>query len=53
MAEELLGCCYRVHGRDYDKGGETSTEIKSLLTSLDLDPHDSCAAPWSWPSRPR
>ncbi len=38
MAEELLGCCYRVHGRDFDKGGETSTEIKSLLTSLDLDP---------------
>ncbi len=38
MAEELLGCCYRVHGRDYDKGGETSTEIKSLLTSLELDP---------------
>ena len=38
MAEELLGCCFRVHGRDYDKGGETSTEIKSLLTSLELDP---------------
>jgi anti-sigma regulatory factor (Ser/Thr protein kinase) len=38
VAEELLGCCYRVHGRDFDKGGETSTEIKSLLTSLDLDP---------------
>ncbi len=38
MAEELLGCCYRVHGRDFDKGGETSTEIKSLLTSLELDP---------------
>jgi serine/threonine-protein kinase RsbT len=38
MAEELLGCCYRVHGRDYDTGGEKSTEIKSILTSLDLDP---------------
>jgi anti-sigma regulatory factor (Ser/Thr protein kinase) len=38
VAEELLGCCFRVHGRDYDKGGETSTEIKSLLTSLELDP---------------
>jgi len=38
VAEELLGCCYKVRGRDYDKGGETSTEIKSLLTSLELDP---------------
>ena len=38
MAEELYGCCYRVHGHDYDKGGETSTEIKSLLSSLELDP---------------
>jgi anti-sigma regulatory factor (Ser/Thr protein kinase) len=38
VAEELLGCCFRVHGRDYDKGGETSTEVKALLTSLELDP---------------
>ena len=38
MAEELLGCCYRVHGHDFDKGGETSTEIKTLLKSLDLYP---------------
>jgi anti-sigma regulatory factor (Ser/Thr protein kinase) len=38
MAEELLGCCYRVHGRDYDTGGQMSTEIKSLLTSLDIEP---------------
>jgi anti-sigma regulatory factor (Ser/Thr protein kinase) len=38
MAEELLDCRYRVHGRDYDTGGEKSTEIKSLLTSLDIDP---------------
>ena len=38
MAEELLACCYKVHGHDFDKGGETSTEIKSLLASLDLDP---------------
>jgi anti-sigma regulatory factor (Ser/Thr protein kinase) len=38
VAEKLLGCCYRVRGRDYDTGGETSTEIKSLLTSLELDP---------------
>lgn len=38
MAEELLACCYKVHGRDFDKGGETSTEIKSLLTDLEIDP---------------
>jgi serine/threonine-protein kinase RsbT len=38
VSEELLGCCYKVHGRDFDTGGETSTEIKSLLTSLELDP---------------
>jgi serine/threonine-protein kinase RsbT len=38
MTEELLGRSYRVHGRDYDTGGEKSTEIKSLLTSLDIDP---------------
>jgi serine/threonine-protein kinase RsbT len=38
MAEELLDRRYRVHGRDYDTGGEKSTDIKSLLTSLDLDP---------------
>ena len=38
MAEELLGCCYKVHGLDFDKGGEISTEIKSLLTSLEIDP---------------
>lgn len=38
MAEELLGCCYKVHGQDFDKGGEVSTEIKALLTSLELDP---------------
>jgi serine/threonine-protein kinase RsbT len=38
VPEELLGCCFRIRGRDYDKGGETSTEVKSLLTSLELDP---------------
>jgi serine/threonine-protein kinase RsbT len=38
MAEELLDLCYRVHGRDYDTGGEKSTDIKSVLTSLDIDP---------------
>jgi anti-sigma regulatory factor (Ser/Thr protein kinase) len=38
MAEELLGRRFHVHGRDYDTGGEKSTEIKSVLTSLDIDP---------------
>jgi serine/threonine-protein kinase RsbT len=38
MAEELLARRYAVFGRDFDKGGETSTEIKSLLASLELDP---------------
>jgi serine/threonine-protein kinase RsbT len=38
MSEELLACCYRVHGRDFDKGGETSTEIKALLNDLEIDP---------------
>lgn len=37
MAEELLACSYAVHGGDFDKGGETSTDIKTLLASLDLD----------------
>jgi serine/threonine-protein kinase RsbT len=38
VAEELLGRRYAVRGRDYDTGGEKSTEIKSVLTSLDIDP---------------
>ena len=38
MAEELIVCRYEMHGGDFDKGGETSTEIKSLLSSLELDP---------------
>jgi len=38
VAEELLGRSFTVHGRDYDKGGETSTEIKTLLTDLEIDP---------------
>jgi serine/threonine-protein kinase RsbT len=37
VAEELLACSYTVHGGDFDKGGETSTDIKTLLASLDLD----------------
>ncbi len=38
MAEELLSCCYRVNGLDFDKAGETSTEIKTLLKDLEIDP---------------
>jgi serine/threonine-protein kinase RsbT len=38
VPEDLLACSYTVHGRDFDKGGETSTEIKTLLKDLDLDP---------------
>ncbi len=38
MAEELLSCCFRVRGRDFEKAGEASTEIKSLLKDLGVDP---------------
>ncbi len=38
MAEELLVRRYAVHGRDFDTAGERSTEVKALLTSLELDP---------------
>lgn len=38
MTEELMSCCFRVHGRDFEKAGEASTEIKSLLRDLAIDP---------------
>jgi serine/threonine-protein kinase RsbT len=38
MPEQLLTCSYKVRGRDFDKAGENSTEIKSLLKSLEIDP---------------
>ncbi|MCK4343514.1 MAG: ATP-binding protein [Phycisphaerae bacterium] len=38
MAQELLRETYRIHGRDFDKAGETATEIKQILKQLDLDP---------------
>jgi anti-sigma regulatory factor (Ser/Thr protein kinase) len=38
MTEELMSCCFRVHGRDFEKAGEASTEIKSLLRDLSIDP---------------
>jgi anti-sigma regulatory factor (Ser/Thr protein kinase) len=38
MAEELLSCCFRVRGGDFENAGEASTEIKSLLRDLEIDP---------------
>jgi serine/threonine-protein kinase RsbT len=38
VAEELFAREYAVHGRDFDKAGEVSTEIKTLLRDLELDP---------------
>ena len=37
MAEELLRKIYDVHGRDFDKAGETATEIKRLLKGIGID----------------
>jgi anti-sigma regulatory factor (Ser/Thr protein kinase) len=37
VAEELLRKIYAIHGRDFDKAGETATEIKQLLNWLDID----------------
>jgi serine/threonine-protein kinase RsbT len=39
VAEELLSCSYEINGRDFENGGEASTEIKSLLKELEIDPH--------------
>ena len=38
MSEELLSRSFTLRGRDFDKGGETSTEIKTLLKKLEIDP---------------
>ncbi len=38
MAEELLKKSYQVHGRDFDKAGETATEIKQILKEIGVDP---------------
>jgi serine/threonine-protein kinase RsbT len=37
VAEELLRKTYQVRGRDFDKAGETATEIKQILKELDID----------------
>jgi serine/threonine-protein kinase RsbT len=38
VSEELLSCCFKVHGRDFENAGEASTEIKTLLKELEIDP---------------
>jgi anti-sigma regulatory factor (Ser/Thr protein kinase) len=38
MAEELLRRTFEVRGRDFDKAGDTSAEVKAILTDLGLDP---------------
>jgi len=37
VAEELLRKTYQIRGRDFDKAGETATEIKQILKELDID----------------
>ena len=38
MPEELFSRSFAVHGRDFEKAGEASTEIKTLLKELGIDP---------------
>lgn len=37
MAEELLRKTYYIHGADFDKAGETATEIKRIAKELGID----------------
>ena len=37
MAEELLRKTYQIRGRDFDKAGETATEIKQILKEIGVD----------------
>lgn len=37
MSDELLSRSFTLHGRDFDKAGETSTEIKEMLKELGID----------------
>lgn len=39
MGEELLSRSFELHGRDFDKAGEVSTEIKGMLKELGIDSH--------------
>jgi hypothetical protein len=38
MAEELLRKAYQIHGRDFDKAGETAAEIKEILKEIGINP---------------
>ena len=38
MPDELLSRSFEVRGRDFERAGEASTEIKSLLKELEIDP---------------
>lgn len=37
MAEELLRKSYQIHGRDFDKAGETASDIKEILKKIGVD----------------
>lgn len=37
MAEELLRKSYQVNGRDFDKAGETASNIKEILKKIGVD----------------
>lgn len=38
MSEELISRRYTVQGRDFENGGEVSTDVKALLQELEIDP---------------
>jgi len=38
VPEELISRDYTVQGRDFENGGEVSTDIKMLLKELEIDP---------------
>jgi serine/threonine-protein kinase RsbT len=38
VPDELLSRSFAVRGRDFERAGEASTEIKSLLKELEIDP---------------
>lgn len=37
MSDELISRSFALHGRNFDKAGEASTEIKSMLAELGID----------------
>jgi serine/threonine-protein kinase RsbT len=38
VGEELIRRTFEVHGQDFDKAGETSTEVTAILKDLGIDP---------------